>query len=74
MNRISRSFTAEGVLALAATFVAAAPSLANASHNLYPAGWNKPQPTGPVLYQFVPDGERYHVVTPATTETGTAKK
>jgi hypothetical protein len=71
MNRISRSFSAVG--ALAATFVAAAPSLANASHNLYPAGWNKPQPTGPVLYQFVPDGERYHVVTPATPETGTTK-
>jgi len=73
MNAISRSFSAVGVLALAATFVAAAPSLASANHNLYPAGWNKPQPTGPVLYQFVPDGELFHVVTPATTETGTAK-
>ena len=38
MNAISRSFSAMGRLALAATFVAAAPSLANASHNLYPSG------------------------------------
>jgi hypothetical protein len=73
MNAISRSFSAMGLLALAASFVAAAPSLANASHNLYPSGWEKSQPTGPVLYQFVPGGERYHVVTSATTESGTTK-
>jgi hypothetical protein len=72
MKLISRSFPALGAFALAATLVAAAPTLANAGHNLYPPGWNAPQPTGPVLYQFVPDGERYHVVKPATTQTDTA--
>jgi len=73
MNAISGRFSVLGVLALATTLVAAAPSLANAGHNLYPPGWDKPQATGPVLYQFVPGGERYHVVKPATTETGAAK-
>jgi hypothetical protein len=78
MNLISRSFSA---LALAATVLAAAPTLANArdndlansSHGAYPTGANtSTQATGPVLYQFVPQGERYHVVKPATTQTGTA--
>ena len=72
MNLISRSVSAVGAIALAATMLAAAPTLANAGHVLYPPGWNTPQATGPVLYQFVPTGERYHVVKPATTQTGTA--
>ena len=72
MNVISRSFSAVGAIALAVTMLAAAPTLANAGHVLYPPGWNAPQPTGPVLYQFAPGGERYHVVKPATTQTGTA--
>ena len=74
MNAISRSFSAVGVLALAATLVAAAPGLANAGHKIYPPGWNTPtKPTGQILYQFVPGGERYHVVMSATTKSGTAK-
>ena len=74
MNVISRNFSAVRALTLAATLVAAAPTLANASHNPYPPGWNtSTQPSGQVLYQFVPGGERYHVVKPATTETGATK-
>ena len=74
MSVISRSFSAAGAIALAATLVAAAPSLANAAHNPYPRGWNTPsQSSGQILYQFVPGGERYHVVAPATTETSPAK-
>ena len=74
MNAISRSFSAARVLAFAASLVAAAPGLANAGHRIYPPGWNMPTtPTGQIPYQFVPGGERYHVVKPATTETGTAK-
>jgi len=79
MSLISRSFSA---LALAATVLAAAPilanardnDLANASHGVYPTTSvnTSTQATGPVLYQFVPDGERYHVVKPATTQTGAA--
>jgi len=49
MSMISRSFSAVWAIALAATVLAAAPTLANAGHNLYPPGWNAPQPTGPVL-------------------------
>lgn len=73
MNANSGRFSVLGVFALATALVAAAPSLANAGHNLYPPGWDKRQATGPVLYQFAPGGERYHVVRPATTETGAAK-
>jgi hypothetical protein len=81
MNLISRSFSAVGAIALAATVLAAVPTLANArdndlanaSHGAYPTSADtSTQPSGPVLYQFVPGGERYHVVTPATTQTGTA--
>jgi len=81
MNVISRSFSAVGAIALAATLAVAAPTLANArdndlanaSHGAYPPSANtSTQPSGQVLYQFVPRGERYHVVTPATTQTGTA--
>ena len=74
MSAISRVFSAVGVLAFAATLAAAAPGIANAGHKVYPPGWNTPtKPTGQILYQFVPGGERYHVVKPATTETGAAK-
>jgi hypothetical protein len=73
MNAISGRFSVLGVLALAATLVAAAPGLANAGHILYPPGWDKPRATGPVLYQMAPAGERYHVVKPATTATDTTK-
>ena len=74
MNAISRSVSAVAVLAFAVTLVAAAPGLANAGHKIYPPGWNTPtKPTGRILYQFVPGGERYHVVKPATTESGAAK-
>ena len=74
MNAISRSFSAVGVLAFAATLVAAAPGLANAGHKIYPPGWNTPTKlTSQILYRFVPGGERYHVVPPAAADTGTAK-
>jgi hypothetical protein len=81
MNVISRSFPAVGALALVAALLTGTPTLANArdndlakaSHGVYPPSADKStQPSGQVLYQFVPGGERYHVVTPATTQTGTA--
>jgi hypothetical protein len=74
MNGISRNFSVAGALAVAVALVAAAPTLANAGHNVYPPGWDTPtQPSGKVLYQFLPGGDRYHVVAPATTDTGTTK-
>lgn len=78
MSLISRSFSA---LALAAAVLAAAPTLANArdndlakaSHGVYPTSAITSTPSsGQVVYQFVPRGERYHVVKPATAQTGTA--
>ena len=52
MNAISRSFSAVGILALAATLVAAAPGLANAGHKISPPGWNTPtKPTGQIIHQ-----------------------
>ena len=77
MYRSTRSFSALGALALAAVLTAAAPTLASAgdndlaraSHGVYPPGANaSTQPSGRILYQFVPGGERYHVV--ATTTDG----
>jgi hypothetical protein len=69
MNRISRRLSAMGAAALAAVVLASAPTLAYAGHNPYPPGWNTPTtPSGLILYQFVPGGERYHVVKPATAQ------
>jgi hypothetical protein len=51
-----------------AAFLAGAPTLASANHELYPPGWNTPSQPGPLLFQFVPGGSRYHVVKPATTQ------
>ena len=79
MNRLSRSFSAVGALALVAALLTGTPTLANAgnndlakaSHGAYPTSATTPQATGPILYQMVPGGERYHVVKPATKGSGT---
>ena len=74
MNAISRHLSALGAVALVVSLMAGAP-LAYAGHVEYPPGWNKPQATGPVIYQMVPQGERYHVVanTAASSETNATK-
>jgi hypothetical protein len=81
MNRLSRSFSAMGALALVAALLTGTPTLANASdndlakasHGAYPTNADKSTPpSGQVLYQFVPQGERYHVVTTAPNGSGTA--
>ena len=55
--------------AAVAVVLAAAPTLASASHDVYPPGWNtSTPPSGQILYQFVPGGSRYHVVKPATAQ------
>jgi hypothetical protein len=56
-----------------AAFLAGAPTLASANHELYPPGWNTPSQPGPLLFQFVPGGSRYHVVKPATTQNVSTK-
>ena len=68
-----------GAIALAATVLAATLAnardndLAKASHGVYPTSAITSTPSsGQVVYQFVPRGERYHVVKPATAQTGTA--
>ena len=80
MNKLSRSFSAVGALALVAALLTGTPTLANAndndlanaSHGAYPTNANKStQPSGQVLYQFVPRGERFHVVTTPTNGSGT---
>ena len=49
MNAVSWSFSA---LALAVTMLAAAPTLANTGHKIYPPGLNTPiKPTGQILHQ-----------------------
>jgi len=60
-------------MAAVAVVLAAAPTLASANHDLYPPGWNTPSQPGPVLFQFVPGGSRYHVVKPATTQNVSTK-
>ena len=64
-----RSYRSEKIAILALGMLAAASvAPARADHQLYPPGWNTPATaTAPVLYQFVPGGNRLHRAPPGTT-------
>jgi len=70
MSRSRRLVHQAGIAALAITVLGATASVAGA-HPTYPPGWNQSQSTPATIYQFVPGGNRMHVVAGAPSQTAT---